>query len=301
MDIKDLTYFIEIVKNNFNLTATAKKLFISQPNLSQKIKQLEETENVLLFLREKGRLVGLTEVGKNFYANATLVLNSYDNLINDLKIDSNSKRGKVKIGIPPLILGIPLAEVIVKIITENPEIELEIIEKGAFELQKMLILKELDFAILLAPLEFTDNVAFKDTLINSELVAFVHKNNPLLKKKKLIWEDLAQQYLSTFNEDFMIHHKIKNFLHKYNVTYKKVIYSGCWDFLFSTVKHKNFLTILPKDIYSFCSNSNIKMIPFKDPVKWEVILCTTNKEKYSNAELFVKDEILKYFELKNNE
>ena len=122
MDIKDLTYFIEIVKNNFNLTTTAKKLFISQPNLSQKIKQLEETENVLLFLREKGRLVGLTEIGKNFYANDTLVLNSYDNLINDLKIDSNSKRGKVKIGIPPLILGISLSEIIVKIITENPEI-----------------------------------------------------------------------------------------------------------------------------------------------------------------------------------
>ena len=122
MDIKDLTYFIEIVKNNFNLTTTAKKLFISQPNLSQIIKQLEETENVLLFLREKGRLVGLTEIGKNFYANDTLVLNSYDNLINDLKIDSNSKRGKVKIGIPPLILGISLSEIIVKIITENPEI-----------------------------------------------------------------------------------------------------------------------------------------------------------------------------------
>ncbi len=296
MDIKDLTYFIEIVKNNFNLTTTAKKLFISQPNLSQKIKQLEETENVLLFLREKGRLVGLTEVGKNFYLNATTVVNSYNNLINDLKIDSHSKRGKVKIGIPPLILGVSMSEIILKIIVENPEIELEIIEKGAFELQKMLLLKELDFAILLAPLEFTDNVATQDTLINSELVAFVHKDNSLVNKDKLVWEDLENHYLSTFNEDFMIHHKIKHFLQKYNVTYNKVIFSGCWDFLYSSAKHENFLTILPKKIYPFCPSPEVKMIPFKDPVKWDVVLCTTQKEKYSNAELFVKDEIISYFE-----
>jgi len=299
MDIKDLTYFIEIVKNNFNLTTTAKKLYISQPNLSQKIKQLEETENVALFLREKGRLVGLTKIGKNFYLNANTVVSSYNNLINDLKIDSHSKRGKVKIGIPPLILGVSMSEIIVKIIIENPEIELEIIEKGAFELQKMLLLKELDFAILLAPLEFTENVATQDELINSELVAFVHKNNPLVKKKKLTWEDLENLYLSTFNEDFMIHHKIKHFLHKYNVACNKVIFSGCWDFLFSTVKHENFLTILPKRIYPFCPTPDIKMIPFKDPVRWDVVLCTTQKEKYSNAELFVKDEIIRYFQSKN--
>ena len=41
MNIARLKNFTEIVKNNFNISATAEKLYTSQPTLSKQMKMLE--------------------------------------------------------------------------------------------------------------------------------------------------------------------------------------------------------------------------------------------------------------------
>ena len=41
MDFKQLTYFLEIVKQG-NITKASKKLHIAQPHLSQQLKMLED-------------------------------------------------------------------------------------------------------------------------------------------------------------------------------------------------------------------------------------------------------------------
>lgn len=66
MNISSLAYFIEIVNCDFNLTKAAQKSHISQPALSSYIKTIEKEEGVVLFQRQKGRLVGLTSVGERF-------------------------------------------------------------------------------------------------------------------------------------------------------------------------------------------------------------------------------------------
>lgn len=64
MDTRILEYFIEIA-NESSLSAAAKKLYISQPALSQQLKKLESQIGTPLFERN-GNSISLTDAGKIF-------------------------------------------------------------------------------------------------------------------------------------------------------------------------------------------------------------------------------------------
>ncbi|HHQ4463096.1 LysR family transcriptional regulator [Aeromonas veronii] len=53
MNIARLKNFTEIVKNNFNISATAEKLYTSQPTLSKQMKMLEDELGLALFTRKE--------------------------------------------------------------------------------------------------------------------------------------------------------------------------------------------------------------------------------------------------------
>ncbi|WKK92111.1 LysR family transcriptional regulator [Clostridioides difficile] len=230
MDIKQLKYFVEIVKSGFNLSIASKTLHISQPALSQIIKNFEESEDVYLFERYKGRLNGLTPAGERFYVNAEHIINEYKNMMEDLREDSVQFKGKVRIGIPPLILGIAFSDVVAQLVANNPDIEFDIVEKGAYDLNRMLILQELDYAVLLHPHKIDKSVVTEHVLQEDELTAFLNINHPLAKKDKIDWNDLNEQLLAIFNPTFMIHHKLMQKFTDENVKLKRYIMSGSWDF-----------------------------------------------------------------------
>jgi len=63
MNLTQLRFVREAVRQNFNLTEVANTLYISQPGVSKQIKELEDELGVELFERRGKRLTGLTEPG----------------------------------------------------------------------------------------------------------------------------------------------------------------------------------------------------------------------------------------------
>ncbi len=79
MQLQQLTYFVEIAERG-SINKAAEALFVTQPNLSKAISNLEAELNVEIFLRtNKG--VALTEEGKKLYQYARTILNQIE-LIN---------------------------------------------------------------------------------------------------------------------------------------------------------------------------------------------------------------------------
>lgn len=300
MDIKHLKYFVEVVKCGLNLSLASNQLHISQPHLSQIIKNFEENENVYLFDRYKGRLNDLTPAGERFFVNAENIINEYDNMMEDLREDSVKFRGKVRIGIPPLVLGIVFPDVIAQLVANNPGVEFDIVEKGAYELKSMLILKELDYVVLLQPTEIDSSIITEHVLQEDELTAFLNVEHPLAKKDKIDWKDLNEELLAIFDASFMIHHKL---IHKFtdeDVRLKRYIMSGSWDFLLQTTSNSDFITILPSPVHDFFKNDHIVEVPFNDPITWKVSLCRPKKESYSHVNQYVFNFIVDFFKNKNN-
>lgn len=295
MDIKQLQYFSTIVESHFNLSSASKKLHISQPALSQMIKTFEEEENIILFERSNGRLQNLTPVGESFYNNAQAVIEHYQYMMEQIREASTKMKGKVKIGIPPLVISVVFSKIITELIINNPEIKFEVVEIGAYELRRSLLLQEVDIAILLTPTKISQDSIEERLLAEDELCAFMDINNPLANEVELSWEQLNDQPLAMFDHTFMIHHKVVKQFEMQKVKPKISLMSASWDFLLRSTKGTNIITILPSPVSEYYTDPQIVKVSFKLPLNWEIVACRYKKGHYTNIEKFVFESILNYF------
>ena len=295
MDTRYLEYFVEIVNCQYNLSAAAKKLSISQPVLSARVKQFEEEEGILLFERYNGRLQKLTPGGEIFYQNALRIVAQYNTMLYELRDKARTYKGKVRIGIPPLVLSVVFFECLPKLVLENPDIEFEIVELGAHDLKSLLVSKNLDFAVLLHPIDLSPGLTEEYPLITSELTAFLSVKNPLAQQTVLAWEQLNGQSLATFNDTFMIYHHLTDKLKAMHVHPNICLRSACWDFLLLATKNENIISILPAPIEQVIKMPDVVARPLETPIPWTIVLHRPKKSRYSRAEQHVMEVITAHF------
>lgn len=295
MDINQLKYFVCIVDNDYNLSASAKKLHISQPALTQYLHKFEAEENTELFTRFAGRLTGLTIAGENLYANALTVIRYHNTLLRELRDDAKVIKGTVRIGIPPLILSVLCTKLLTDLLTQNPNVKFEIDELGAFELRRKLLLHEVDFAMLLQPSDLNPAVFAEDVIHNDELTVFMSDHHPLAQKENLTWNDLKPYQLSIFDNSFMIHHQLIRKFDSLNLKPNIGIMSGSWDFLLASVRDSHFITILPSPIRNLIKMDGIIEKHLIDPISWHVILAYPIKTHPTRIESYTRKSIVEYY------
>ena len=76
MDIRELRYFAAVFRER-NLTAAARRCFISQPSISAAITNLEAELGTALFIRHK-KGVAPTEAAEQFHAVARRIIDEAD-------------------------------------------------------------------------------------------------------------------------------------------------------------------------------------------------------------------------------
>lgn len=96
MRISSLRYFYEVAQLK-SISKVSKDLHISQPALSHKLFTLEKELGVTLFERSN-RGVELTTKGEILYRYSKEILNTHDNLIQEISLESYSKK-EVKINV----------------------------------------------------------------------------------------------------------------------------------------------------------------------------------------------------------
>ena len=89
LTVKKLKFFLEVSKAQ-NFTKAAQKLCVSQPALTIAVSDLENTLGTKLFLRSR-RKIALSDTGKRLYVRATKLLRDLDDLVDDVRKDSDGK------------------------------------------------------------------------------------------------------------------------------------------------------------------------------------------------------------------
>jgi len=260
------------------------------------ISEFEERERVLLFDRSLGKLRKLTKAGEQLYIYAKNITENYQEMLGQLRESSIKLKGKIKIGVPPLLISTLFQSVLRRLNTDNPDIKIEFHGLGAYQLQRKLLLQEIDVAVLVKP-NSIENDDFEELLLyEAELAAFMDKNNRSFHGETLCWEQLHRYPLAMLDDSFMIHHHIMQEFEKRDVQPDVLITSDCWEYLVCSVMQADLVTIFPSIYGGYFANFGISKMAFTEPIPWKVFLCRRKKKTYSRMEEHVFEYILSFFD-----
>lgn len=151
MDFHQLEYVIAVAEEK-SFSKAAKKLYISQPSLSQYIMRLEDQIGIKIFDRTANPLT-LTFAGEKYLETAKNILNLNNRLTRELGDIVDSQKGRIIIGIPASIERYILPLALPEFYKRFPGIEIVIEEQPAIKLEEKLERGEVDIAILHLPIQ----------------------------------------------------------------------------------------------------------------------------------------------------
>ena len=175
MNDKDFRYVLALAEYK-NFTRAAANLYLSQPALSRYISNLEKELGAALFDR-KDSFVQLTKAGATFCRYAAQALELEDKMRHELKRQTSSTQEIIKVGVP-LVVGDYFLSRIMTRIAKNPDIQVDPLADAADNLRRRLLSKQLDAAIVCAPVLEPDMCS--DLLLRETLYLVGHRSHPTL-------------------------------------------------------------------------------------------------------------------------
>ncbi len=178
MNIKQAQYIQTIVQEG-SITAAAKKLYVSQPSLSQMVKQIEKEMGVALFDRTSLPL-RLTYAGEKYMECAHTMIVANERLENQLKDIRQENSGHLRLGIS-VQRGMRILPLAMPVFIERyPNVSLELRETGSARMEDLLRYGEIDLAF--AAIEST-SARFDYRLIERETTGILVGNGSPLTKQ----------------------------------------------------------------------------------------------------------------------
>ncbi len=178
MNIKHAQYVLAVLKEG-SITAAAKKLYISQPSLSQMIKLVENNLGAPVFDRSANP-IALTYAGQKYVEAARQVLAIEQNLAREIEEINHEENGNIRLGIPVQRAMQVLPFVLPRFRKMFPGVSLELSEHGSATIETMLLEGSLDLACLTT---YPKHEELHYMLIeDEELVLFTSKNTAIAKR-----------------------------------------------------------------------------------------------------------------------
>ena len=145
MNLKRARY-INAIYEAGGITAAAKKLFVSQPSLSQTVRLVEQELGAAVF--ERGVTPPkLTYVGEKYLETARAMLAQEENLNSVLEGIRNEERGRLRIGVS-IQRGMQLLPLVLpEFGRQYPDVELFLVERGSDYLEQMADEGKIDLAL----------------------------------------------------------------------------------------------------------------------------------------------------------
>lgn len=194
MTLRHLQIFLAVCENG-NMTTAANALFMTQPSVSQAVKELETYYNVKLFER-KGRTLTLTRAGDILRSYGIDILDSFEEVEKKLKEEEHPFALKIGANVT---VGVTMVQQLIKEFNKRyPKVRVEVFVNNSKSIRERIDRSELDFALVE---EFSQMDAYlTEPFFEDRNIVVVPIGHPLLQKKKPTTKDLME-------EDFLLREK----------------------------------------------------------------------------------------------
>jgi len=196
MELRHLRYFLAVADEG-SFTRAALLLHVTQPSLSQQIRQLERIIGSELFLRAKGRRgVTLTEVGQVLVREARGILEHVDRSVDVVQRAVESRPILLRLGVPPWLPPSFVADLAEHIAQELPDVECELEAAMTSETVRRLRDESFDLGLVRPP--FDDDGLQLVPVLRQPMGIWLTPGHPLRRYRSVPMESLQGQTLGIF-------------------------------------------------------------------------------------------------------
>lgn len=283
MRLDHLYYFNTICKYD-NLTRAAEKINISQPALSNSVRQLETEFGVQLFHRTSKGLI-LTDAGQVFLNESTIILDQ----INYLKKKMNelvAQTSTVNVAVSPLISTIIFPQVFHEFRNQYPNITINLREAGSRTNLEEIIKgnSDIDLAIISSDKRDyeDDSLSYNSIrLCYIPIVCYVSTSHPFAKQPYIDYSMVEDKPIAMLPDDTFVADYLKKRFDEYKIKPNVVLATSQLSVIQKLIIDNTAMSFLYKG--NFAASSSIVAIPFKEPMEVGIDLIWSKKHKLLNS------------------
>ena len=146
--------YLKAIREYGNISHAANALFVSQPYLSTFMKNLESKLGVELINRQVTPLT-LTYAGELYISYMQEIHEMHEFMMRDLEALTELKKGRIVIGINPILASHMLYDFLPEFMDKYPGIEIQLEEGTANEMETLTLQNKIDICINMLPIKNT--------------------------------------------------------------------------------------------------------------------------------------------------
>lgn len=276
-----LRYLLAIAEHH-SFTRAAESLYVSQPTLSQQIKQLEESLEVQL-LDRSGRSVRLTDAGEVYLSYARRALGELEAGKRAVHEVQDLSRGSLRIGMTPITdyLAAPLLDAFN---ARYPGISLSTVEMPQDDIEAGVVEDLIDVGIAFTNILSNDARSHEiDThlLFIESLNLAVCSHHPYAGKEALQSEQvLEQEPLVMLKSNFALRRHIDLYCLEHSITPHIVMETNSLSVIVEVLRLGRLVSILPNTIA--CAQPGIKSVMLLPQLPHHTITLICRKGAYKS-------------------
>ncbi|MET4145557.1 transcriptional regulator CynR [Arthrobacter sp. UYCo732] len=276
--LRHLRYLTAVAEHQ-NFTRAAEALHVSQPTLSQQIKQLEISLHVQL-LDRSGRTVRLTDAGETYLRYARRALRELDAGTRAIHDVQDLSRGSLRLAMTPTFTAYLIGPLVERFSTLYPGITLSVREMTQDRIEAALAADTLDLGIAFAQArssEIETQALFVETL--GLVVGNNHPRAGTQTPTGLL--ELEQERLVLLSSDFATRRHIDQHFRDHGIDPRIAIEADSISAIVEIIRRGQLATVLPEAITR--EQPKLHLIDLSPPIPPRTAALLRRKGAYVNA------------------
>lgn len=277
MLLRHINYFLAVAKHQ-SFTRAAAALHVSQPALSQQIRQLEDILGAQLFDRT-GRAIRLTDTGEAYFHHARRALQNLDEGKRAIHDVADLSRGSLRVAVTPTFTAYlvgPLAEAFHG---RYPNITLTLREMPQERMETLLIDDEIDVGIAFDEAHSHDIDARR--LLVETLALVVGRHHPLAKRRTMGLGALDEVSLVLLSTEFSTREQIDRYCLQHGIRPRVSMEVNSVSAVIEIILRTNLSTLLPAAIAG--GREELAAITLDPPLLQRTAVLLQRKGAYQTA------------------
>lgn len=258
MTIRHLKIFIAVAETG-SMSVAANRLYLTQPTVSQAIRDLEDHYHVQLFERLHKKLF-ITQEGQQLLNLALMAVGNFDNL--ELSMQRFQERIPLRVGSSLTVGTCLMSKVISDLELDYPEMDIYSFVSNTAEIEQKLLRRELDAAVVEGIIESPELACIP--IVEDSLVLVCGKNHDFYQKDIVYASELEGRKFAIREKGSGTRKLFEQYLSTHNIHIQTAWEANCPRTIMNAVIYNNALAVMSQRLVKHeCMHRSVKVFRYE--------------------------------------